>query len=99
MFNISTSKEETVTYLSPEGRLDTLNSSIFNEKLQSLLSEEKFLIINFANCNYLASTGIRTLIAASKKLSSNGGRLVLSGLSPEVFQVLEMAGLHTLFQI
>jgi anti-anti-sigma factor len=99
MFNISTSKEGTVTCLSPEGRLDTLNSSIFNERLQLLLAEEKFLIIDFANCNYLASTGIRTLIAASKKLSSNGGRLVLSGLSPEVFQVLEMAGLHTLFQI
>lgn len=99
MFNISIINEGSITCVVPEGRLDTQNSSNFDEKLQELLCEEEYLIIDFTKCNYLASTGIRTLISAAKKLGAKGGSLMLSGLSKEVFQVLEMAGLHTVFHV
>ncbi len=99
MFNISIATENAAVCIIPEGRIDTLNSSLLNEKLLILLETEEFLIIDFTKCNYLASSGIRSLITAAKKLGEKGGALLLAGLSPEVFQVLEMAGLHTIFRI
>lgn len=99
MFTISTTNENGITCVNPDGRIDTLNSVLFNKKLHELLENETFLIINFTNCHYLASSGIRSLIAAAKTLGSKGGELILASLSSEVFQVLEMAGLHALFKL
>jgi len=99
MFNISTMNEGAFTCMIPEGRLDTLNSESFNKKLQLLTETEAYLIVDFTQCNYLASTGIRSLITAAKKLDAKGGSLMLSGLSLEVFQVFEMAGLHKFFHL
>lgn len=99
MFNISTNNEGPVICVVPEGRLDTLNSDSFNETLKSFFETEKHLVIDFTKCNYLASTGIRTLIAAEKKFGAKGGSLMLANIQPEVFQVLEMAGLHSVFHL
>jgi anti-anti-sigma factor len=99
MFTLSIQNEGTVISVIPEGRLDTLSSSIFSEKLQPLLDQENYLIIDFSNCNYLASSGIRSLMLAAKKLNARGGALMLSNLPPEVFQVIEMTGLQKVFPV
>ena len=99
MFNISTSSTESLVTLVPEGRLDTINSKILESTLASLLDSEDYIIINFSRCTYLASSGIRLLNLAAKSLTSKGGGLFLSDLSPEVYMVLEMAGLISVLQI
>ncbi len=99
MFTVTIDRYESIPCVTPEGRLDTLTSELFQEKLQPVLDKEEFLIIDFSRCNYLSSSGIRILLTASKVLGSRGGRLALSSLPAEVFQVLEMAGLHTLLSI
>ena len=99
MFNISIQHEGTVPCVIPEGRLDTLNSTVFNEKIQLLAEQEDYLIIDFRNCNYLASSGIRVLMVAAKKLTARGGSLMLTSLPPEVFQVIEMTGLQKVFPV
>jgi anti-anti-sigma factor len=98
MFAITTQTEQSITCIAPEGRLDTVNSSQFDAAVKSLVEKELYLIIDFSKCNYLSSTGIRVLLTAVKKLKVKGGALVISGISPEIFQVLEMAGLHQIFR-
>ncbi len=99
MFNISTSSTESLVTLVPEGCLDTINSKSFESTLSPLLDNQDFVIINFSRCTYLASSGIRLLIMATKSLTTKGGGLFLSDLSPEVYMVLEMAGLISVLQI
>jgi len=62
------------------------------------VEKENYLIIDLSQCNYLSSAGIRILLLSQKKLLARGGSLFLSGLLPEVFQVIEMAGLHQIFR-
>ncbi|NCB98285.1 MAG: anti-sigma factor antagonist, partial [Bacteroidia bacterium] len=99
MFNITTSSTESLVTLVPEGRLDTINSKNLESTLMSFLESQNYIIINFSKCTYLASSGIRLLIMATKSLTSKGGGLFLSDLSPEVYMVLEMAGLIPVLQI
>ena len=99
MFNIQIQSLPSVLCVIPEGRLDTVNSTRFNEQVASLLENEDHLVIDFSHCNYLASSGIRSLMAANKKLVSRGGCLFIAGLQAEVYQVIEMTGLHQVFQI
>lgn len=97
MITISIKSELSINCITPEGRLDTMNSSEFEQAVQSYVDTEEYLIIDFSKCNYMSSTGIRVLLNIEKKLKSRGGALYISAISPEVFQVLEMAGLNQIF--
>ncbi|HNW50454.1 MAG TPA: anti-sigma factor antagonist [Prolixibacteraceae bacterium] len=98
MFDISHRNLQSIPCIAPEGRLDTVNSTSFDQAVQPLTQKESFLIIDFSKCNYLSSTGIRVLLSAAKKLKSKGGMLFVAAVSPEVYQVFEMTGLHTIFR-
>ncbi len=97
MFTISFETIDPIICVVPDGRLDTINSGIFNEQIRLHLEKEQFLVIDFSRCNYLASSGIRSLMAADRQLRAKGGRLMLSGVSDGVFQILEISGLHQAF--
>lgn len=99
MFNVDVINMESVTCLIPEGRLDTLNSDSFNTVLQFQSDREDYIILDFSKCNYLSSSGIRLLLGTTKKLSAKGGALMLSHTPSEVFQILEIAGLDSIFNI
>jgi anti-anti-sigma factor len=99
MFTVTILKEGKACCIIPQGKLDTLSFPVFDRELQPLLEQEKFLIIDFSQCHYLSSSGIRLLISAAKKLKSKGGDLLLASLPPEVFQVIEMTGLRSVFQL
>jgi len=98
MFDISLHTEQSIPCIAPEGRLDTINSSEFEQAVKPFAEKETHLIFDFSKCNYLSSTGIRVLLSAAKKMKAKGGALYIAGIIPEVYQVLEMAGLHQIFR-
>ncbi len=99
MFNISTETMDGVTRGLIRGRLDTVNSSTFHKALQPILEKEDFLILDFTDCDYLSSSGIRVLMAASKVLTARGGALLLSSATPAIRNILEITGLLTIFSL
>lgn len=99
MFEIKEEVYATYLCLRPVGRLDTVQAAIFDKTVKDYAKKEIFLVINFSECPYLSSSGIRILLSTSRELASTGGQLVLSGLSAEMIQVLQIAGLETVFKI
>lgn len=91
--NIEVQHKSHYTLVNLAGRLDTLSSEYFSVALQQELDNNDYLVLDFFQCIYLSSSGIRTLVSASKKLAAKGGLLLLTHLPVEVFQVLEMSGL------
>ncbi|MDD4644482.1 MAG: anti-sigma factor antagonist [Bacteroidales bacterium] len=99
MISITIENKQSNPLVTVAGRLDTTTCNELDLALRPVLENQKYLIINLSECAYLSSAGIRILLMTEKKLIAGGGRLFLSGLLPEVFQVLEMAGLHQVFRI
>lgn len=85
--------------LHARGRLDAVNSIDFEQAVDPLLKETKFFIIDLAQCVYLSSAGIRIMLKTHKQLLTKQGKLYITGLVPEVYQVIEMAGLHRIFHL
>ena len=81
------------------GRLDAVSSTSFEMAVEPLLTTTRFLIIDLAPCSYLSSVGIRILLKTHKKMLAAQGKLIITGLLPEVYQVIEMAGLHRIFNL
>jgi len=70
------------------------------EELMTLAQPEGGrVVINMDNVRFLSSSAINKLIVLERRLTSNGGRLKLSNLRPEVEEVFNITQLHSVFDI
>ena len=99
MLTITTKTQQLIPIVMPAGRIDSTNCDEFQQALQPLVEKANFLIVDLSLCDYLSSAGLRIFLLYEKKLISRGGGLFLSGLLPEVFQVIEMSGLNKVFHL
>ena len=61
--------------------------------------DRKKLVLNFANVEFLSSAALGKLITFEKKAKRNDAELILTNISPEIFQVFAITNLDKLFQI
>ena len=55
--------------------------------------------LDLAGVSYISSSGLRVLLAITKRIRNSGGRLVLCGLQPPVQAVLELSGFTRILAI
>ncbi len=61
--------------------------------------ERKKLVLNFENVEFLSSAALGKLITFDKKAKRSEAQLILTNISPEIFQVFAITNLDKLFQI
>jgi len=89
-----------VRVLALTGRLDTETAADLELTLQDLLAAgERHFLIELDRIGYVSSAGLRVLLGLAKQLDGGKGSLRLSGLSPAVRQVFDVAGFGKLFAI
>ena len=83
-----------------EGRIDSTNANIFEEKLIHVIGEDKNkFIVDFTKIAFVSSAGLRVLLIAAKKVKPSGGAVILTGLSAEVQEVFDISGFTSIFTI
>ncbi len=83
-----------------EGRIDSTNANIFEEKLAAVIGEDKNkFIIDFEKIAFVSSAGLRVLLIAAKKVKPTGGAVILTGLSAEIQEVFDISGFTAIFSI
>lgn len=73
------------------GRLDAMSAPGLDKMLQEELEGVMELVFDFADLVYIASAGLRTLLAAQKRMSKQGS-MKLVNVSQDVKDVLTMTG-------
>lgn len=96
--NITTDKSGSTLTVGVEGRLDALNARKLEAELQSSLDGVSKLIFDFSQLEYIASGGIRVLVAAQKVMGSKDN-MTLRNVQPEILSILDMTGLTSVFDI
>lgn len=90
--------ENNITILSLRGRLDAATSDSVSKTLLDLIEGGcKEIVIDFANLDYISSSGLRVFLLAFKRLGGIKGRMVFAALQEHVREVFEMAGLSDFF--
>ena len=79
-----------------DGRSDVYRRSIY-ELVESRPNPQ--VAADLAPIDYLSSSGVALLVGLKRRVDAHQGRLVLFGLQPYVFDVLEVTRLIQLFQI
>jgi anti-sigma B factor antagonist len=89
-----------VDLISVSGRVDSSTAPQLGEALNAQIdSGTSNLVLDLAGVEYLSSAGLREMVAALKKVKQNGGDLRLCTPSDRVMEVLDLAGLDSIFQI
>lgn len=81
------------------GRLDIVGADVVALPLATLSGSKNALLVDMANVTFLASIGIRHLVAAAKSLGRRGGKLLVLSPSPIVTEVLTTSGVVSLMSI
>lgn len=94
--SVDTAPDGVVT-LALGGRLDIEGAQAVELRIagHTAVNDGAF-ILDLSGVSFLASIGIRTLLATAKAVRSRGGRLVLLGPDPNVSQTLRVAGIDRL---
>ena len=88
---INITKENNVTLLAIEGRLDTITAPELEKAINDEGEALKNLVLDFKGVDYISSAGLRVLLSAQKKMNVQGS-MELINVSEDVRDVLEMTG-------
>ena len=89
--NINIEKENGVTLLKIEGRLDTTTAPELEKAINSEGDELKNLVLDFNGVDYISSAGLRVLLTAQKKMNVQG-YMELINVNETVMDIFEMTG-------
>ena len=82
------------------GRVDASTYNKLESTLKAYIDTGRTLIVlEMDGTDFLGSAGVRVLISAQKALKPRGGKLVIAQPSERVKDVLELAGLESLFPV
>ena len=81
--------------------LDEGNIQEMGQELFQLVEEEKRskILLNFSSVDFLSSAALGKLITLDKKVKSHSGKLKLSNIRPEIYEVFAITKLNKLFDI
>lgn len=81
--------------------LDATNIEELGAELFGLIERDnrRNLLLNFNSVEFLSSAALNKLIILDKKIETTGGKLKLSNLRPEIYEVFVITRLHQLFDI
>ena len=81
--------------------LDEANIQELGQELFQLVEDDnrKSLLLNFSSVEFLSSAALGKLITLDKKVKAHAGKLKLSNIRPEIYEVFAITKLNKLFDI
>lgn len=75
------------------GRLDTNAAPKLIEEInESLVDGVESFVLDMKDCDYVASSGLRAILNAQKKMNALHGTMVVKNVIDDVMEVFEMTG-------
>lgn len=95
---INKEKNGNTTTIKPVGRLDTMSAPELEKELESVYDGTTELIFDLAGLDYISSAGLRALLSAQKRMSSQG-QMIVKGANDIVSEVFEITGFVDILNI
>ena len=96
--DISVQSLKRVDIITVAGRVDSTSAPKLDAALGEILGNGRYhLALDLSQVNYMSSAGLRAMVSALRECKKHGGDVRLSPPSERVAEVLELAGLDSLF--
>ncbi len=99
-FEIQQRSREDVIILDIHGELDAHTAPILEKQLQELIEKNYVhIVVNGTGLDYISSAGLGVFMAYIEDIRSKEGDIKISNLKPKVFNVFDLLGFPTLYDI
>ena len=99
MLDITKNTEGTTLTLQLSGRLDTDTASQLDDEIAAIPDMITNLVIDMDDLEYVASSGLRVLLMATKTMRTRGGDCTMVNVPELIMEVFEMTGLTDVFSV
>lgn len=83
-----------------DGELDAHTATHLEDSLKKLISENRQrIIVNCQKLEYISSAGLGVFMAYIEDVRSMGGDIKLTNMTPKVYNVFDLLGFPTLYDI
>jgi len=98
---VNESANVSVIQFTDEKIIDSETIQELGQELFDLIEQEQRnkIVLNFSNVEFLSSAALGKLITFDKKAKKSKAELILTNISPEIYQVFIITNLDKLFQI
>ena len=96
---LTTEKNGTALTVRLSGELNTLTAPELSALLNKELTGVQNLTLDFAECDYVSSAGLRVLLATFKQMKAAKGDMALANVGENFLDVLQNTGLDAVFGI
>lgn len=98
--NINTERDGGALVIKTEGRIDGSNASDFQGSVEAEISaEDKSLILDFEQLDYISSAGLRVILLIAKDLQQKGIKFAICSLSTLVREVFMISGFDQIIEV
>jgi anti-sigma B factor antagonist len=96
---LSSHADGDVTVITLDGALDSHTGNDVREELERLVPPTGTTVLDLGRMTYMSSAGLRVLLLAHRRAQQNGAQIVLTGLAPEVREVMSATGFLDFFEV
>lgn len=96
---ITEKRVENVITISVRGRVDTNTSPELQKAVLLAFQKVNKLVIDFEQCEYVSSAGLRALLIGQKTATSKGGYMKLTHVPEVLMNILKMTGMVKILTI
>lgn len=97
---IETESFKRVDLITVTGRIDSSNASELEDAFKGLADDGRYrLVIDLSGIEYMSSAGLRALVASLRENKKHHGDLRIANPSERMADVLNLAGLDSVFNI
>ncbi len=96
---IEKTQEGDIVVLKVIGQLTSSTSPALETAVNDVLKTESNLVLDFAELDFLASSGLRVILSTQKRINAKNGALVIRNVNKVVMEVFEMTGLRDFLNV
>ena len=96
---LTTEKNGTALTVRLSGELNTLTAPELSALLNKELTGVNALTLDFKECDYVSSAGLRVLLATFKQMKATRGSMELANVGENFMDVLKNTGLDAVFGV
>jgi anti-sigma B factor antagonist len=96
--NVFITTEEKTEIVTIEGSIDSKTSAKLQTEIMEKISDIHCVLMDMAKVDFVSSAGLRVLLMLYRQIKIRNGKIILSGVSDEIKDVMEMTGFISFFE-